>query len=356
MNYDVVEVIAKSSGEQKLSCVVPATASLAEVASMVDLDRVPYVLVEDASSQLIGIMDSEMIRKHLSVENEVERRRWSQMDVESALQWKIFPGDTHCADLIKQDSQRSQCTAVSSGQGVMALVSDDDVYVSWHLIRDSLTRSMIDAVSALPNRMVFERRLGEEIERSRREKHSIATVLFDIDYFKQINDNYGHAVGDTAILAIGQQLKNLLRSYDVLARYGGDEFAAICCACEEGEIDIPLRRIQNQLAERISRMSISLPPVTLSIGAAVVHDLAPNLTAEEMMNLADECLYRSKEHGRNCAFKVEVKDLSKKGEPTFVGRPEPLDQSNQTANSSVATPAPILSPPPSASPSPAPGS
>lgn len=297
--------ISDASDQPPLNCVVAPMTTFGEVVDQIDLQCVPFVLVQDAEGNLLGIVESSLIHARLSAPNAVERERWRQMPVEAALQWKISPC-TSAAEATPHQSLPVDCTAVSSDDGVVALVSEQDIFLSWQSVRESLTEATTDTVTNLPNRSVFQRRGREEIDRAARNKYSLAVVLIDIDHFKEVNDSFGHSVGDAALQAIAGLLQQELRSYDILTRYGGDEFAAICSSCSEGEIDIPLRRIRSAMKTGFATKAIALPPITLSIGAVVVHEVSPFQTLDELVEMADMCLYRAKDHGRNCAFKLEL--------------------------------------------------
>jgi diguanylate cyclase (GGDEF)-like protein len=98
----------------------------------------------------------------------------------------------------------------------------------------------------------------------------------------------------------------------VLARYGGDEFASICCGCQRGEIEIPLIRILENIKTSFAKAVVALPPLSLSIGAAVVHTVRASDRAEDLIELADMCLYRAKDNGRDGAFKIELEAFNQK--------------------------------------------
>lgn len=296
-------------------CVVDAETCLKDVVSKIDADAVSHILVE-SNGQLIGVVETGFVLSRLSAQNPVERQRWEQMSVEATLQWKIAPSNP--APQSNSATRRKMpvdCTAVESEDGISALVSDEDVFVSWQVVQQSLSEAMTDSVTALPNRHVFERRLAEEISRSSRDGLSLAVILFDVDKFKEVNDIYGHCVGDVALHSIASQIKSRLRSYDVLARYGGDEFAAVCSGCGPGDIDIPIGRILDGIKSSFARTAIALPPLSLSIGAVVVHNVTQTDHAEDIIELADMCLYRSKDNGRDCAFKMELESFASQSTP-----------------------------------------
>jgi diguanylate cyclase (GGDEF)-like protein len=164
--------------------------------------------------------------------------------------------------------------------------------------------SLIDPLTGLNNRRFLEQRLSEELDRGRRNRTALSCLFLDIDYFKRINDGYGHQAGDHVLAQVGLISKKFLRSNDVLARYGGEEFVALLCECDE--------KTAQDIAERIRANIAALHPeycgvsiaVTVSIGVACCRpDLAAkagmtNLAAE-LIKTADTALYAAKRNGRN---------------------------------------------------------
>jgi diguanylate cyclase (GGDEF)-like protein len=165
----------------------------------------------------------------------------------------------------------------------------------------------IDPLTGIRNRRHFNKRLQAEGRRSRREQTPLALAMIDIDHFKQINDQYGHSVGDTCIRHVAQTLQSLLkRPSDDVCRYGGEEFAIILPNTETEGAGQLVESIRQQLAETpciIDNESISL---TLSGGVAsaiISHEDAET----ELLKLADERLYAAKQAGRNRVVATSVK-------------------------------------------------
>ncbi|MEP3481945.1 MAG: GGDEF domain-containing protein [Fuerstiella sp.] len=289
-------------------CIVQADTCLRDIAERVDATGVKYVLVQSNEGTLLGVVESEQLKKHLRIQNAVERKRWEQMPIESALTWKLtgpsLDSPLDSAQAMTHERIQLDCTAIKTESGTTAILSESDVFVSWNVMQSSLSEAMTDPVTGLSNRLVFERRLSEEMCRAARDSHSIAVILFDVDRFKEVNDQYGHSMGDRVLADIAAKLKQQLRSYDVLARYGGDEFAAICCGCGWNDIDIPVGRVLREVAEQQDLIQ-ALPAMTLSIGAAVVHNVTEHDRPAWLIHQADMCLYRSKQNGRNQAYRVE---------------------------------------------------
>lgn len=299
-----------SAGSSNPECIVQADTCLREVCERITTTGVKYVLVQSNEGALLGVVEAEQLQKHLRIQNPMERKRWEQMPVESALTWKLTePSTDSPLDTVQSmthEKVQLDCTAIKTEAGTTALLSGSDVFVSWNVMQSSLSEAMTDPVTGLSNRLVFERRLSEEMCRAARDQHSIAVILFDVDRFKEVNDQYGHSMGDRVLAEIASRLKQQLRSYDVLARYGGDEFAAICCGCGWNDIDIPVGRVLQEIAEQMNlNVSSALPAMTLSIGAAVIHDVSKHDRPAWLIQQADMCLYRSKQNGRNQAYRVE---------------------------------------------------
>jgi len=157
----------------------------------------------------------------------------------------------------------------------------------------------IDAMTGLYNRQAFDVRLRQEIERARRSSGTLALLMIDIDGFKAVNDTYGHPTGDAVLQAVSDVLRSVVRVFDVCARYGGDEFAIVMPNSERVSITAAAERIRERMTssyERDDRLA-GLRPVTVSIGVAT---LAASETAEEIVQRADESLYRAKAAGKNC--------------------------------------------------------
>jgi diguanylate cyclase (GGDEF)-like protein len=156
-----------------------------------------------------------------------------------------------------------------------------------------------DAMTSLWNRGVIVDLLGRELSRSHRERSSTAILLCDLDHFKNINDTYGHSVGDEVLQEAARRLLASVRSYDFVGRYGGEEFLIVLnncdpnCAFERGE------EIRKAMAKRPVHTSSGPVGVTMSVGVLISVDwgLRP---VEELLNEADAALYAAKAAGRNC--------------------------------------------------------
>jgi two-component system, cell cycle response regulator len=166
-----------------------------------------------------------------------------------------------------------------------------------------LALSRTDPLTGLSNRRYFEERLAEEFARARRYRSPLALVMLDIDYFKRINDTFGHPFGDEVLRAVAQVTRARLREVDLLARYGGEELIALLPETGPADALIACERVREAI-EALQLDYTSLDGTkrtvrcTASLGVASVP--SPSLqTAEELLRAADECLYSAKGAGRN---------------------------------------------------------
>jgi diguanylate cyclase (GGDEF)-like protein len=158
-------------------------------------------------------------------------------------------------------------------------------------------RSLHDPLTGLPNRRLLVDRLEHGLSRARRQQSPIAVLFVDLDHFKEINDGFGHVVGDVALQTVARRLEELMRESDTVARTGGDEFVVLLEDLSSPD-DAAL------IAERI-RVGLSTPlvveehdlAVTCSIGLAISDDADERV--EALLRRADDAMYRAKELGRD---------------------------------------------------------
>jgi diguanylate cyclase (GGDEF)-like protein len=155
--------------------------------------------------------------------------------------------------------------------------------------------SFKDEVTGLYNRRFFTIRLDEEISRHRRFTHPVSMVLLDLDGFKAVNDDLGHAVGDDTLRDVARILAKHSRGINVVSRYGGDEFAVLLVETSKAGAVLYAERIREVIAKfRFAHGK----PVTASLGIASLPDDDVS-TAEDLFKLADEALYAAKRAGKN---------------------------------------------------------
>ena len=155
-----------------------------------------------------------------------------------------------------------------------------------------------DALTGLPNRALLQDRLAEALKRAGRKKSMLAVMFLDVDYFKNINDEYGHGVGDSVLQEFSRRMVSAVRATDTVARLGGDEFVILMEELSDiGDAQTICGKIHERMAEPFQIDAEHAITVTTSIGAATC--VGGAMSPEELLKAADEALYRAKQAGRN---------------------------------------------------------
>jgi len=157
-----------------------------------------------------------------------------------------------------------------------------------------------DDLTGIYNRRKFDQDLNEEINKAMRYARNLSLLMMDIDYFKKINDKYGHQIGDSMLRELGMFLYKNMRNTDKVYRYGGEEFAIICTETDRDNAIIFAERIRKVISEKEFISIENIDPgraITISIG---VSSFPFNATKfDPLIKYADDALYRAKSQGRN---------------------------------------------------------
>jgi two-component system cell cycle response regulator len=164
------------------------------------------------------------------------------------------------------------------------------------LMDESQRLATTDPLTGLANRRALANALRIEIAHARRHGSPLSIALLDVDHFKSVNDVHGHPAGDQVLAAIGQLLRRELRSPDVPARWGGEEFVVILRHTDAAGSVIASERIRKAIEELVICVADKKIPVTASIGAT---EFSPSDTLEQLVDRADRAMYRAKTGGRN---------------------------------------------------------
>jgi diguanylate cyclase (GGDEF)-like protein len=162
-------------------------------------------------------------------------------------------------------------------------------------------QALEDSLTGLANRRSFDLSLEIQFARAIQQSRSLGLILFDIDYFKQYNDIYGHVAGDNVLRHIGQALKGItLRPYDLIARYGGEEFIILLPDTDkEGAQAIAERAYREILLLNLPHQASPTGYLTISAGVHVCQPIAGKDSPSQMIATADSALYQAKREGRN---------------------------------------------------------
>lgn len=188
--------------------------------------------------------------------------------------------------------------------GWLAFPINDDEGVPLDVLRSMLEELTFqrdhDFLTGLANRRLFDRLAYQELQRALRTETPLSLVMIDIDDFKQVNDTYGHPVGDKVLVALGDMLSRSLRAYDLAVRFGGEEF----CLLLPGATSLQASDLAGRILKDFSAVEFEAAnggtfSNTFSAGVATSRN-APGLnTVQDLINEADELLYKAKRQGKN---------------------------------------------------------
>ncbi|NBB94441.1 MAG: diguanylate cyclase [Planctomycetes bacterium] len=197
--------------------------------------------------------------------------------------------------LVKPFDKRELRMRIGSGQRIIELQKQ---LIAAH---DQLTHQAThDGLTGLSNRAAIFEALDRERARARRQSAPLAVVMVDLDHFKAVNDTHGHAAGDAVLTKAAQRMVDTCRAYDVVGRYGGEEFLIILAPSTDSDE-------AGGLAERLRRTIAETPfevpdgsqlTVTASLGVAST-DRIDQASSDHLVHIADEALYAAKDAGRN---------------------------------------------------------
>ncbi len=163
------------------------------------------------------------------------------------------------------------------------------------LYQQAIMQAHRDPLTQISNRTAFDESISKQLSSFRRHQAHFSLMIIDIDYFKKVNDTYGHIAGDKVLKSVAQAINSTIRQSDEAFRYGGEEFVVILSNTKRAGANFIAERMRRQ----IEKLSVGINPsisVTVSIGTAS-SDVVKDVT--EILEFADKALYRAKESGRN---------------------------------------------------------
>jgi diguanylate cyclase (GGDEF)-like protein len=154
-----------------------------------------------------------------------------------------------------------------------------------------------DGLTGLFNKRAMLDQAAQKVAAAQRFGRKLSVLITDIDFFKKVNDTYGHDVGDVVIKGLGDILKRQKRTTDVVARFGGEEFVLLCEQTDEAGALMLGERIREELSKTVFHTAIGPLTVTCSVGIATFPEIGESW--DDLFKAADEALYASKRGGRN---------------------------------------------------------
>lgn len=166
-----------------------------------------------------------------------------------------------------------------------------------------------DSLTDLWNRRKIFDIFEEELDRGTREHVDVGAIMIDIDNFKQINDNFGHAAGDRVLKEVAFCLKHALRLYDKIGRYGGDEMLIVLPNCGQNNLTVIAERLRRIICTKKININAGDLEITISLGGASTQSLK-EISLDKLLESSDKALYLAKRRGRNCSVVTEKQNRS----------------------------------------------
>jgi len=178
------------------------------------------------------------------------------------------------------------------GRRILAL--QDDLIAAREELRFQATH---DVLTGVWNRGALLELMDRELQRATRSRTDTGVLMLDLDHFKNVNDKYGHLTGDVVLKEVAHRISHTVRAYDLLGRYGGEEFVAVLPECDKEQLQLSSERIRLAIGGAPILAASSEIATTVSIGGSIAMAGVPSV--KDLLSAADTALYRAKNGGRN---------------------------------------------------------
>lgn len=209
-----------------------------------------------------------------------------------------FDTDSSLQKIIQRLNRRMKMFQVES-ESAKKIARNKQIEVEG-IVTQANELAQVDALTFLPNRRMIVRELQNEVLRAERYNTPFSISVVDVDFFKKVNDNYGHLVGDEVLRHVGYQLRDHIRHPDLAGRYGGEEFLILLPNTASAEAAEQAARLCKYVRETRVQVNSHILSVTISIGVAQFRNGED--TWDTLLNRADNAMYEAKNGGRNRLF------------------------------------------------------
>jgi two-component system cell cycle response regulator len=265
------------------------------------------VVIYTAEPGLLGkrfVLDRSPLRvgrgadNHIVLEGDSVSRRHAHFERRTSAWYAVDDGSTNGTYLNEEQIAREALLTngdrIKVGPSILKFLSGADAEAKYH--EEIYRMTIVDGLTQIHNKRYLFEALEKELIRARRYERDLSVLMFDIDFFKRINDQYGHLAGDHVLRELARIVQDRIRRDEVFARYGGEEFVIVL---PETSLAGAVALAEN-LRARVGSHGFSFQgeqiPVTISIGCALLQD---DKAATDLIQRADEKLYQAKRSGRN---------------------------------------------------------
>jgi diguanylate cyclase (GGDEF)-like protein len=257
----------------------------AEIGKRITLEDRDLVLGRSSSADVQLDIDN-VSRNHASIVRSA--RGWILRDLESTN--GTFVNELPVRERLLRDGDQ-----IRIGRAMIKFLTSNNVEAQYH---EEIYRLMtLDGLTQLHNRRFFQEAMEREFARSKRYGHPFCLVMFDLDHFKRINDTHGHLAGDDVLRRVGSLVATKVRTNDIVARVGGEEFAVILPEADRMGGVALAEKLRKMIASERFEHEGSVIPVTISLGVAAFS--SQHESGAELYKAADDRLYEAKRNGRN---------------------------------------------------------
>lgn len=293
------DIADRLEAERKLHLANTVFQTMQEALAVTDLDG-RILMVNPAFELVTEYSEAEVLGQHLSVmhsdkhDEDFYRQKWNQIRYNGEWAGEIW--NRRKGGEIYQEWLSISTIRGSDGKPVQYLVVGVDMTRMNHAETPNERLAHYDLLTGLPNRLLFHSRLQKTFEYAHREQKNFAILFLDLDGFKQVNDQLGHAAGDLLLVEIARRLLHERRETDTVARFGGDEFVIALESADGPYIQHISENLIRAVAEPVELAGFGQVRVGLSLGWASYPEDGTDL--ETLLHKADTALYHAKRSGR----------------------------------------------------------
>lgn len=257
-------------------------------------------LQKESNSQQLG----ESVKNHIADINDRLNRSHDIGDLKGSIELHL-KHIMEDIDFFKKQEQKLDTDTMESVKTLTQRI--ESLETEARMIRatymEHKEKAYVDALTQLPNRLAYEKRSAQEYARWQRYSNALSMAVCDLDFFKKINDSYGHAAGDKVLSKVGELFNKTLRSTDFSCRFGGEEFVILLPETNVDAAKRAMEKVRMRIEESPFHFRGERVQVTISIG---ISEFATGDTLEQVFERADQAMYEAKHQGRNC---VQIKSL-----------------------------------------------